>query len=83
MKVTICIGSSCHLKGSREIVEILQKLVEENHLEDQVTLNGAFCMCNCMHCVSVKICDEIFSVQPDTARTFFENEVKPRALQAN
>ena len=53
MKVTICIGSSCHLKGSREIVEILQKLVEENHLEDQVTLNGAFCMGNCMHGVSV------------------------------
>ena len=26
MKVTICIGSSCHLKGSRQIVERLQAL---------------------------------------------------------
>lgn len=78
MKVTICIGSSCHLKGSREIVEILQKLIEENKMEDQVTLNGAFCMGNCMNGVSVKIGEEIFSVKPDTARTFFETEVMPR-----
>ncbi len=25
MKVTICIGSACHLKGSREIIAKLQK----------------------------------------------------------
>ena len=36
MKCTICIGSSCHLKGSRQIVEQLQYLVKENHLEDKV-----------------------------------------------
>ena len=29
MKVTICIGSACHLKGSREIISKLQKLVDE------------------------------------------------------
>lgn len=33
MKVIICIGSSCHLKGSRQVVEKLQALVKENHLE--------------------------------------------------
>jgi hypothetical protein len=27
MKVTVCIGSSCHLKGSRQIVEQLQSLI--------------------------------------------------------
>ena len=42
MKVTICIGSACHLKGSREIIAKLQKLVAENGLSDQVDLNGAF-----------------------------------------
>ena len=44
MKCTICIGSSCHLKGSRQIVEELQYLVKENHLEDKVELGGTFCM---------------------------------------
>ena len=27
MKITICIGSSCHIKGSRQVVEQLQALV--------------------------------------------------------
>ena len=30
MKVTICIGSACHLKGSREIVQKMQELVAKN-----------------------------------------------------
>ena len=54
MKVTICIGSACHLKGSREIIEKLQKLVNENGLSEQVDLNGAFCSGNCDHGV---MCD--------------------------
>ena len=36
MKITICIGSSCHLKGSRQVVEKLQSLVEEKGLGDKV-----------------------------------------------
>lgn len=44
MKITICIGSSCHLKGSRQIVEGLQKLVQEHGLEDKVEMSGRFCM---------------------------------------
>ena len=78
MKVTICIGSSCHLKGSREVVEGLQKLVEEHNLADQVTLNGAFCMGNCVNGVSVKIDDQIHSVKPNTVKEFFETEVLHR-----
>ena len=49
MKCTICIGSSCHLKGSRQIVEELQYLVKEHHLEDKVELGGTFCMGNCVN----------------------------------
>ena len=55
MKVTICIGSACHLKGSREIIAKLQKLVAENGLSDQVDLNGAFCTGNCDHGVCVTV----------------------------
>ena len=40
MRVSICIGSACHLKGSREVIQKLQKLVAENGLEDKVDLNG-------------------------------------------
>ena len=78
MKVTICIGSSCHLKGSRAVVEEMQKLVEEHNLTDKVTLNGAFCMGNCVNGVSVKIDEEVHSVKPNTVKEFFEKEVLPR-----
>lgn len=42
MKVTVCIGSSCHLKGSRQIVEQLQSLIAQKGLQDSVELCGAF-----------------------------------------
>ena len=44
MIVLICVGSSCHLKGSEEIVELLKKKVEEHKLDNEVTLAGSFCM---------------------------------------
>ena len=78
MMITICIGSSCHLKGAREVVEGIQQQVAERKLEDRISLTGAFCMGNCVHGVSVKIDEELFSVKPDTVQTFFENEVMSR-----
>ena len=78
MMITICIGSSCHLKGAREVVEGIQQQVAERKLEDRISLTGAFCMGNCVRGVSVKIDDELFSVKSDTVQTFFENEVMSR-----
>lgn len=75
MKVTICIGSSCHLKGSKQIIEKLQALVTENNLKDKVDLAGKFCMGNCAEGVCVSIGDQVFSVQPDNVQEFFKNEV--------
>lgn len=75
MKCTICIGSSCHLKGSRQIVEELQYLVKENHLEDKVELGGTFCMGNCVNGVNVTVDDKLFSVSPETTKDFFEKEI--------
>ena len=78
MKITICIGSSCHLKGSRMIVENLQKLVKEHNLGDKVELAGQFCMGNCQKGVCVNLDGETFSLTPATTREFFENEVLTR-----
>lgn len=78
LKVTICIGSSCHLKGSKKIIEKLQELVAENNLKDQVELAGKFCMGNCAEGVCVSIGEDIFSVQPDHVQEFFNDEVLTR-----
>lgn len=75
MKVIICIGSSCHLKGSRQVVEKLQALVKENHLEDKVELGGTFCMGDCVNGVNVTVDGEKHSVSPDTTEEFFLKEI--------
>lgn len=78
MKVTVCIGSSCHIKGSRSVVEQLQYLIAENNLGDKVELGGTFCMGKCQQGVCVTVDDEFFSVTPDTVTDFFEKEVKAK-----
>ena len=78
MKVTVCIGSSCHIKGSRQIVEQLQYLIAENNLGDKVELGGTFCMGKCQQGVCVTVDDNFYSVTPDTVTEFFEKEVKAK-----
>ena len=79
MKVTVCIGSSCHLKGSRKVVETFQTLIEKHGLKDKVELAGTFCMGDCEHGVCVNVDDAHFSVQAETAETFFNEEILAKA----
>ncbi len=75
MKVVVCIGSSCHIKGSRQVVEALQRLVAENKLDDKVELSGTFCMGECQKGVCVTVDGEFFSVSPDTVEDFFKDSI--------
>ena len=78
MKVTVCIGSSCHIKGSRQVVEQLQYLIGENNLGDKVELGGTFCMGKCQEGVCVNVDEEFFSVSPSTVDEFFNEQVLTR-----
>lgn len=75
MKITVCIGSSCHLKGSRQVVESLQYLINENDLKDKIDLSGTFCMGNCQNGVCVTLDEKFYSLSPETVKSFFETEV--------
>ena len=75
MKVTVCIGSSCHIKGSRQVVEQLQYLIKENGLGDKVDLSGTFCMGKCQQGVCVTVDDTFHSVTPETVKEFFAENV--------
>ncbi|MGN0526322.1 MAG: (2Fe-2S) ferredoxin domain-containing protein [Acutalibacteraceae bacterium] len=75
MKITVCIGSSCHIKGSRQIVERLQYLIAENKLQDKVELGGTFCMGKCQQGVCVTVNDDFFSVTPESVDEFFNKNV--------
>ena len=78
MRVSICIGSACHLRGSREIIQKLQTLVKANNISDKVDLNGAFCSGNCVNGVCVTIDGELFSLSPETTEEFFNKEIMGR-----
>ena len=75
MKVTICIGSSCHLKGSRTIVEQLQSLISKENLQEKVELAGTFCMGRCQEGVCVTIDESFYSLTPDQVEEFVENNI--------
>lgn len=77
MVIQVCVGSSCHLKGSHEIVELLQKAVEEYHLEDEVTLSGSFCIGKCNRIgVTVQVDDDIhIGVTKENFKEYFKENV--------
>ena len=66
MNIYVCVGSSCHLKGSYQIIELMKKALEDNGLTDQVNLSAAFCLGKCTHGVTIKVDDEIVTgVSPE------------------
>lgn len=75
LKVVICIGSSCHIKGSRQVVEQLQYLIAEHGIGDKVELGGTFCMGKCQAGVCVTVDGALHSVTPESVGTFFEAEI--------
>ena len=79
MKITVCIGSSCHIKGSRQVVEGLQSLIAEHNLGDKVEIAGTFCLGKCQNGVCVEIEENVFSVTPETVKEFFEQNVLGKA----
>ena len=75
--VQICVGSSCHLKGSATIVEMLQSAIAENHVEDEVVLTGSFCIGKCNRTgVTVQVNDDVHvGVTPENVREFFKKNI--------
>ena len=78
MTLTVCIGSSCHLKGSKKVAQTFERLITENNLREKVNFHAAFCMGNCQNGISVSLDDKIYSVTPEPAEEFFKSEVMSR-----
>ncbi len=61
MEIYVCIGSSCHLKGSYDIIQLMKEKIAECNLEDKVTLKATFCLGCCTDGVSIKVDDQIIT----------------------
>ena len=77
MVIQVCVGSSCHIKGSPEIIELLTKAVKDSGLEDEITLAGSFCIGKCNRLgVTVQVDDVIHTgVTRENFREFFYDKV--------
>lgn len=77
MIVQVCIGSSCHIKGSHEIVELLKAAIEEHNLQDEITLAGSFCIGKCNRVgVTVQVDDDVFTgVTRESFAEFFNANI--------
>lgn len=83
MKITVCIGSFCHVKGAPQVIAELQRLIEEHHLKDHVELAGKFCMKKCQGGtstgVNVDVDGTYYDLAPQDTERFFQEHVLLRA----
>lgn len=78
MIISVCVGSSCHLKGSYEVIQKLTQKIKENNLEDKIEIKASFCLGNCMNGVSMKIDDELVSnASSETIDEIFDTRILP------
>ena len=75
--VQVCVGSSCHLKGSSEIVELLERAIEEHGIQDDVVLTGSFCIGKCNRVgVTVQVNDDVHvGITVENFSDFFRNNI--------
>lgn len=79
IELSVCIGSSCHLKGSYNVIQTFMQMMEEHRLHDKIDLKSTFCMkrCDCAG-VGLFLDGTAYHIRPETAKEFFNAEVKPK-----
>jgi NADH:ubiquinone oxidoreductase subunit E len=75
MTISVCIGSSCHIKGSKQIIDRLKQLTAEHGLTEKLEIKAVLCMDNCMEGACVRLDGRMFSLTPDTVDDFFKREI--------
>ncbi len=77
MEVKICIGTSCHLNGSYNVIQSIQQLMEKYSLHDKVKLEAYFCMRQCMNKgVAITVDGTNYRVEPENAGAFFLEQIE-------
>lgn len=72
MDIYVCVGSSCHLKGSYDVISVFQNCIKKYNADD-IVLKASFCMGHCTGGVSVKFGDELLQgVSKENAEELFK-----------
>jgi len=76
----VCVGESCHLNGSEEVVRCFQRLLADPEFADRVTLKGSFCVGKCSSAgeVTIRLAEEYFFTRYRNAEACFRDQIRPR-----
>lgn len=82
MDLTVCIGSSCHIRGSRDVVKKLEALIAQHELRERINLRGSFCMGACERGACVHFGGKRYALAPEGIEEFFDAHVLPVLKEA-
>ena len=81
VEVRVCVGTSCHLNGSYNVVQDIQQLIEQHSLHEQLNFEAIFCMKQCRaKGVSIKVDNDEFRIEPNQVKEFFEEKIMSRMM---
>jgi NADH-quinone oxidoreductase subunit G len=79
IKVSVCTGTNCFVKGSQAILQELLHQVETENLQDKVSINASFCFEKCDHGPTVSVDGhKIQHCTPQAAKTGLLQKLKER-----
>ena len=78
LEITVCIGSSCHLKGSYGVIRALEELIARHGLEEQVELRAGFCLGWCTEGVAMQVGERpVLNAREESMEEIFNQYVLP------
>ncbi|MEG2429900.1 MAG: NAD(P)H-dependent oxidoreductase subunit E [Oscillospiraceae bacterium] len=76
VEVKVCVGSSCHMKGSYQVIKTFENLIKQNDLEDEVKLKASFCLGCCLNGIAVMVNEKpVTNVGFSNAEQIFYEEI--------
>lgn len=84
VEINVCVGTSCHLNGSYNVVQTFEQLIEAYSLHEDIEFKANFCMKQCQSGgVSVAVDGKAYRVEPERAGEFFENIILKKAAKGS
>jgi NADH-quinone oxidoreductase subunit G len=61
VEIRVCVGTSCYLKGSQDILHHVGRYIADKGLQDRVQVKATFCFEKCDQGPTVKVGDEVIT----------------------
>lgn len=78
VEIRICVGGSCHLRGARDVIGELNRLIISNDVVDNIQMEARSCMDNCLSGSCMEINGKKYTnVSVAFVQELFEDKIMP------